>query len=96
MGCGLSSVEMVKFGMFSVATVGVVHIGEALEVDSIIDMKRELTDRTNLFACPSAWGWRSDGSLWIDGEKMKEDKIGLEPLGAVIRFSSCLTPTLAP
>ena len=32
MGCGLSSVEMVKFGMFSVATVGVVHIGEALEV----------------------------------------------------------------
>lgn len=52
-----------------------------MQVDSIIDMKRELTDRTNLFACPSAWGWRSDGSLWIDGEKMKEDKIGLEPFG---------------
>jgi len=49
----------------------------------MIDMKRELTDRTNLFASSSAWGWRSDGSLWIDGEKMKQDKTGsgLEPFG---------------
>ena len=28
------SVQLVKFGMFSVASVGVVHIGEALEVTS--------------------------------------------------------------
>ena len=50
----------------------------------MIELKREMTDRTNLFACSSAWGWRSDGTLWIDGEKQElKDRsgVGLEPFG---------------
>ena len=58
------SVSLAQHGMFSVATVGVVHLGEALEVDSMINLKREMSEANNLFSCASSYGWRSDGSLW--------------------------------
>jgi hypothetical protein len=71
------SVSLVKYGMFSSATIGVVHLGEALEVDSMPDLKRSMLEMCEIFSCSSAWGWKSDGTLWCDGER-EASEMGIE------------------
>ena len=33
------------------------------------DLNRELPNQRNIFSCSSSWGWQSDASLSIDGQK---------------------------
>ena len=36
----------------------------AHKVDSMANLKKTLVETCEIFSCASAWGWKSDGSLW--------------------------------